>query len=199
MPKPKDKTRRYHLTRFLIPSPRKVVSAFIFFTTKGGIQHDRRRKETAPSQASTGGSAGQGSREGAKSPDATVDPRGGDFGEGLSPCCGDGSDETRRCFTRAFSVTGVGRSGRPGRSAFFYPEGRTYSPPGHRPGGGSLPGGQVVRSARRIALSAESASQCCRDCGPGHHCLREGIGSPFPSPAKTCTRQLCRRGRANPE
>ena len=79
----------------------------------------------------------------------------------------------------------------------FYPEGRTYSPPSHRPGGGSLPVGQAVRSARRIALSSESASQCCRDCDPGHHCLRGGIGAPIPPPAKTCTRQLCRRGRAN--
>ena len=59
----------------------------------------------------------------------------------------------------------MGRSGRPGRSAFFYPEGRTYSPPGRRAGGGSLPGGQAVRSARRIALSAESARQCRRACG----------------------------------
>ena len=35
------------------------------------------------------------------------------------------------------------------------------------------------------------------DCGPGHHCLREGSAAAFPSPAKTCPRQLYRRGRAN--
>ena len=77
----------------------------------------------------------------------------------------------------------------------FYPEGRTYSPPARRAGGGSRPVGQAVRSARRIALSAESASQCCQDCGPGHHCLRGGNGASFPPPAKTCTQQLYCRGR----
>ena len=54
-----------------------------------------------------------------------------------------------------------------------------------------------ARSARRIALSAESASQCCRDCGPGHHCLCGGSGTPLPPPAKTCHRQLLRRGRGS--
>ena len=89
------------------------------FLTERTDEIDRRRKETAPGQASNGRSAGAGSCEGAKSPDATIDPGGCDFGEGLSPCCGDGSDETRRCFTRAFFLTGVGRSGKPGRSASF--------------------------------------------------------------------------------
>ena len=73
-------------------------------------------------------------------------------------------------------MTEVGAFRGTGALRFLFPEGRTYSPPGRRPGGGSLPSGQAVRSARQIALSAESATQCCRDCGPGHHCLRGGIG-----------------------
>ena len=44
---------------------------------------------------------------------------------------------------------------------------------GTPPGGGIPPSGRAVRSARRIALSAESARQCCRSCSCGHHCLRE--------------------------
>ena len=74
---------------------------------------------------------------------------------------------------------------------FFIPKGALTH---HRPqaGGGSLPVGLAVRSARRIALSAESARQCCRDCGPDHHCLRGGNGAPFPPPAKTCHRQFYR-------
>ena len=66
-----------------------------------------------------------------------------------------------------------------------------------------LPAGQVVVLLLRIsrALSEGDAapvgaySQCCRDCGPGHHCLRGGIAAAFPPPAKTCYRQLYRRGR----
>ena len=50
---------------------------------------------------------------------------------------------------------------------------------------------------------AGAYSQCCRDCDPGHHCLRGGNGALFPPPAKTChctrhalrVRQLYRRGR----
>ena len=47
----------------------------------------------------------------------------------------------------------------------------------------------------RLAGPAGAYSQCCRDCGPGHHCLRGGIAAAFPPPAKTCYRQLYRRGR----
>ena len=37
----------------------------------------------------------------------------------------------------------------------FYPEGRTYSPPANRAGGGSLPVGQAVRSPRGMRLLRE--------------------------------------------
>ena len=37
----------------------------------------------------------------------------------------------------------------------FYPEGRTYSPPARRAGGGSLPVGQAVRSPRGMRLLRE--------------------------------------------
>ncbi len=60
----------------------------------------------------------------------------------------------------------------------FYPEGRTYSPPALRVVVWPVAN---VRSARRIALTAESARQCCRGCGPGHHCLRGGNAAALPS------------------
>ena len=44
---------------------------------------------------------------------------------------------------------------------------------------------------------AGAYSQCCRDCGPGHHCLRGGNGAPFPPPAKTCHRQLYRSAESD--
>jgi len=62
--------------------------------------------------------------------------------------------------------------GEPGRSVFFISRRAhllTTCPLGRRWYCRDASG---ARSARRIALSAESASQCCRDCGPGHHCLR---------------------------
>ena len=99
----------------------------------------------------------------------------------------------------------------------FYPEGRTYSPPARRAGGGIPPGGRAVRSARRIALSSESARQCRRACGrrsslpvrlsegssPGLQLCRKllsSVGTTCHPPAKTChstrhalrVRQLCR-------
>ena len=98
----------------------------------------------------------------------------------------------------------------------FYPEGRTYSPPAHRAGGGIPPFGRAVRSARRIALSAESARQCRRACGrraslpvwladrssPGLQLRRKllsSVGTTCHPPAKTCHRQLCRSyGRCYP-
>ena len=52
-------------------------------------------------------------------------------------------------------MTEVGAFRGTGALRFFYPEGRTYSPPGPRPGGGSLPVGQAVRSARRMRLLRE--------------------------------------------
>ena len=45
--------------------------------------------------------------------------------------------------------------GNRGAPLSFCPEGRTYSPPGRRPGGGSLPVGQAARSARRMRLLRE--------------------------------------------
>ena len=64
--------------------------------------------------------------------------------------------QERRCNAEGF--------GRP-EPFFFLCEERTYSPPARRAGGGIPPFGRAVRSARRIALSAESASQCRRACG----------------------------------
>ena len=83
------------------------------------------------------------------------------------------------------TMTMTGRSGKPGRPSFF-PIRAHLLTTSRRP---------VVVLLLRIsrALSegysapAGAYRQCCRDCGPGHHCLREGIGAPFPSPAKTCT------------
>ena len=86
--------------------------------------------------------------------------------------------------------------GEPGRSVFFISRRAhllTTCPLGRRWYCRDASG---ARSARRIALSAESASQCCRDCGPGHHCLCGGSGTPLPPSAKTCHRQLYRRGGA---
>ena len=107
-----------------------VAVLFVFllllydFLTERTDEIDRRREETSSGQAPNGGSASQRPRKGAKSANATVDPGGRDFGEGLSPCREDRSEQTRRCITRAFSITGVGRSGIPERSAsFFIPKG----------------------------------------------------------------------------
>jgi len=83
-------------------------------------------------------------------------------------------------------------------------------------GGGIPPAGRAVRSARRIALSAESARQCRRACGlrsslpvrpadgfrlicifAANHC--PCLGTTCHPPAKTCHRQLSRSyGRCIP-
>ena len=103
-----------------------MAALFVFlllpydYLTERTDEIDRRRKETASGQAPAGGSSSQRSCKGAKGTDTAVDPGGGGFGEGLSHRERDGSERARRCFTRAFSITGVGRSGKPGRSAFFF-------------------------------------------------------------------------------
>ena len=56
--------------------------------------------------------------------------------------------------------------GEPERSVFFFPEGRTYSPPGRRPGGGSLPVGQAVRSPRGMRLLREPTDNAAETAIP---------------------------------
>ena len=53
----------------------------------------------------------------------------------------------------------------------------------------------AARRPRRDAAPAGAYSQCCQDCGPGHRWLRGGIAAALSPPAKTCHRQLYRRGR----
>ena len=145
---------------------------------KGKI--DRKRKEADSGQAPTGGSPDERSRKGTKGPDAAIDPRGSYFGEGLSPCYGDGSDETRRCFTRAFFLTRVGAFWGTGALRFLFPRRAhllTTCPLGRR---WYCRDASDARSARRIALSSESARQCRRACGPRSplSALRERYTSP---------------------
>ncbi len=52
-------------------------------------------------------------------------------------------------------MTEVGAFRGTGALRFLFPEGRTYSPPGRGPGGGSLPVGQAVRSPRGMRLLRE--------------------------------------------
>ena len=66
-------------------------------------------------------------------------------------------------------TTVMGRSGKPERPSFFPI--RAHLLTTCEAGGGIPPSGRAVRSARRIALSAESARQCRRTCGVGRHCL----------------------------
>jgi len=60
-------------------------------------------------------------------------------------------------------TTVTGRSGKPGRPSFFPI--RAHLLTTCEAGGGIPPSGRAVRSARRFALSAESARQCRRACG----------------------------------
>ncbi len=60
-------------------------------------------------------------------------------------------------------TTVMGRSGKPERPSFFPI--RAHLLTTCEAGGGIPPFGRAVRSARRIALSAESARQCRRSCG----------------------------------
>ena len=71
--------------------------------------------------------------------------------------------------------------GEPGRSVFFFPEGRTYSPPGRRPGGGSLPVGQTVRSARRMRLLREPTANVAVTAVPVTIVCAEWISAPIHS------------------
>ena len=57
----------------------------------------------------------------------------------------------------------TGRSGKPERPSFL--SRRAHLLTTCEAGGGIPPSGRAVRSARRIALSAESARQCRRACG----------------------------------
>ena len=59
-------------------------------------------------------------------------------------------------------TTVMGRSGKPERPSFFPI--RAHLLTTCEAGGGITPSGRAVRSARRIALSAESARQCRRAC-----------------------------------
>ena len=61
------------------------------------------------------------------------------------------------------TMTMTGRSGKPGRPSFFPI--RAHLLTTCEAGGGIPPFGRAVRSARRFALSAESARQCRRSCG----------------------------------
>ena len=72
-------------------------------------------------------------------------------------------------FTIRTMTTVMGRSGKPERPSFFPI--RAHLLTTCEAGGGIPPSGRAVRSARRIALSAESARQCRRACGVGRHCL----------------------------
>lgn len=86
-------------------------------------------------------------------------------------------------------MTDVGASwGNRGAPLSFCPEGRTYSPPGRRPGGGSLPVGQAARSARRMRLlreptanAAETAVLVIIVCAEGAVHLSLSLRKPAPS------------------
>ena len=86
--------------------------------------------------------------------------------------------------------------GEPGRSVFFITRRAhllTTCPQGRRWYCRVASG---ARSARRIALSAESTRQCRRACGQRSPLsARSGSVRRSTPPAKTCTRQLYRRGR----
>ena len=94
-------------------------------------------------------------------------------------------------------MTEVGASwGNRGAPFSFCPEGRTYSPPGRRPGGGTA----ALRQARALRGGLRSLRRApdntAVSASSGRHCLRGGSGTPLPPPAKNCTRQLYRRGGA---
>ena len=112
------------------------------------------------------------------------------------------------------TMTVTGRLGKPERPSFL--SRRAHLLTTCEAGGGIPPFGRAVRSARRIALSAESARQCRRTCGVGRHCLCgwqtavasfasslqivvPALGQPATRLRQTCHRQLCRRdGRCHP-
>ena len=93
-------------------------------------------------------------------------------------------------------MTEAGASwGNRGAPLSFFPEGRTYSPPGLRPGGGTA----ALRQARALRGG-------CGSCGSLQPMLprlrswsslsaRSGSVRRSTPPAKTCTRQFYRRGR----
>ena len=106
------------------------------------------------------------------------------------------------------TMTATGAFRETGASFFFIPKGAlTHHWP--QASGGIPPFGRAVRSARRIALSAESARQCRRACGrwsslpvrladrssPSLQLRRKllsSVGTACHPPAKTCHWQLCR-------
>ena len=112
------------------------------------------------------------------------------------------------------TMTTKGRLGKPERPSFL--SRRAHLLTTCEAGGGIPPFGRAVRSARRIALSAESARQYRRACGLRSSLpvrLADGcrlicifaanrcpcLGTTCHPPAKTCHRQLCRRdGRCHP-
>lgn len=85
-------------------------------------------------------------------------------------------------------MTEVGAFRETGALRFLFSEGRTYSPPGRRPGGGSLPVGHAARSARRMRLlreptanAAETAVLVIIVCVEGAVHLSLSLRKPAPS------------------
>ncbi len=80
-------------------------------------------------------------------------------------------------------ITMIATGGVPGNRSvlLFSPKGALTHHRATGPAVVAFPVARPARSPRGIALSTESARQCCRDCGPGHHCLRGGDRRADPS------------------
>ena len=88
------------------------------------------------------------------------------------------------------TITAAGAFRETGAS-FFFPR-RAHLLTTCEAGGGIPPSGRAVRSARRIALSAESASQCRRACGRRASLPVRRNCVPFLRLQQTCNQQLYR-------
>ena len=186
----------HHKIRCLIP-----LSGIrrLFYYQKGDFYHyDRYRKSTVAGSTPIGESPGTEPSERAKGQDTQAHSDRGYSGKGFAGGTNDGAADiggiliTKNTTKRIKRSRGLRATG----DLLLFPEGRTYSPPVRRTGGGT------AASHQPCALRGG-----CGSCGSlwtmPHFCesvviVHAGHGR-FPLetaaalPAKTCHRQLCRR------
>ncbi len=193
---PKQKKIYYYIFRRLIP-----FSGIrrLFYYHKGGFYYyDRYRKGTLAGPAPIGGSPGAEPSERAKGTNPQAHSDRGNSGKGAARGADDGAADigglsiTKNTTEKLKHSEGLRATG----DLLPFPEGRTYSPPVRRTGGGT------AASHQPCALRGG-----CGSCGSlwtmPHFCgsvvIVHAGRSRFPLettaalPAKTCHRQLCRR------